>query len=297
MYVKHPYHLKEIHASTWTRLVMVTLFSAGVEVAYEYLHWKILAIPIAVPAILGTAISLILGFRTNAAYDRWWEARKVWGAIVNDSRSLVRQLQVLLGPEQRRELERLALRQMAWCYTLAGRLRGTVYEDQVANLLTEDEQQQLQAHSNQPNALLLFHEHQLEQLQRKGKISDFQFVHLSETLGRLCDAMGKCERIKNTVFPTHYSIYIRFTILVFVFMLPFGLVETLGWTTVVITGLVTLLFLTIEHLAVELQTPFANDPNDTPMSALSRTIEINLRQMVDLDPIPEPMKPKDGYLM
>ena len=100
MYIKHPYQLKEIHPTTWFRLGLVIAVSVAVEVAYQYYQVRILTIPIAIPAILGTAISLILGFRTNAAYDRWWEARKVWGAIVNDSRSLVRQALNILGPAE-----------------------------------------------------------------------------------------------------------------------------------------------------------------------------------------------------
>ena len=297
MYIKHPYQLKEIHPTTWFRLGLVIAVSVAVEVAYQYYQVRILTIPIAIPAILGTAISLILGFRTNAAYDRWWEARKVWGAIVNDSRSLVRQALNILGPAEHAAVQQLAMRQVAWCHALGGSLRKTDFSAHIPPLLSSDEQQQLKQHSNVPNGLLLFHEQQLRALREADKMDSFEYLHLSATLARLCDAMGKCERIKNTVFPTHYSIYIRFTILVFVFMLPFAMVEALGWTSVLINGLVALLFFTIEHLAVELQTPFANDPNDTPVNALTRTIEINLRQMTDMAPIPAPLEPTDGYLM
>jgi putative membrane protein len=130
-----------------------------------------------------------------------------------------------------------------------------------------------------------------------GTIDTIQYAHMSQTVQKLCDSMGKAERIKNTVFPTQYGFYIHSTIMVFVTSLPFGLMANIDWLAILITAVVTFLFLTIEHMSIDLQRPFDNQPNDTPMTALSRTIEINILQMIGSNDIPEPLEPIDGYLM
>jgi putative membrane protein len=109
--------------------------------------------------------------------------------------------------------------------------------------------------------------------------------------------MGKCERIKNTIFPTQYSFYIHMTIMTFVITLPLGIMKEIGFFAVLISGIVAFLFLTIEHMAIDLQNPFENAPNDTPMNALSRTIEVNILEMLEEENVPEKLKPIEGVLM
>lgn len=294
MYVKHRYSIKEVHLNTWLNIIIVLIISTLIVYLYEIENWVFLKVPVAIPTILGTTISLILAFRTNASYDRWWEARKVWGAIVNDSRSLVRQALVNFD---KAELEKLANRQIGWNYTLSNSLRETDNQGILEKYLSTDEVNFVQNNSNKPNAILLLHEKQLKQMLENGTIDTIQYAHMSRTVQQLCDAMGKCERIKNTIFPTQYGFYIHSTIMVFVFSLPFGLMADLDWIAILVTGIVTFLFLTIEHMSIDLQRPFENAPNDTPMTALSRTIEINILQMIGAKDIPQPLKPKDGYLM
>ena len=294
MYIKHQYSIKEVHLKTWINVIIVIVISSLIVYLYEIEHWTFLKIPVAVPTILGTTISLILAFRTNASYDRWWEARKIWGAIVNDSRSLVRQALVNFD---KAELEKLANRQIGWNYTLSNSLRSTENQGILEKYLKSDELSFVKNHSNKTNAILLLHEKQLKKMLENGTIDSIQYAHMSKTVQQLCDSMGKCERIKNTIFPTQYGFYIHSTIMVFVISLPFGLMADLDWLAILITGIVTFLFLTIEHMSIDLQRPFDNSPNDTPMTALSRTIEINLLQMIGSSEIPKPIEPTDGYLM
>lgn len=295
MYVKHRFKLKEIHANTWWNVLIVMIVSAVVVHLFWDMKWEFLAIPIGVPTILGTAISLILAFRTNASYDRWWEARKIWGAIVNDSRTLVRQTMTNFGTSD--GAKKLAHRQIAWTYALARSLRNQEILPVVEPFLTNEELSQIKNHNNIPNGILLLHEKQLKVMHDKTVLDSFQYTYLSQTIQRLTDSMGKCERIKSTIFPTQYSFYIHFTIMTFVMLLPFGIMEKLGFFAVPVAGLVAFLFLTIEHFAIDLQRPFDNEPNDTAMNAICRTIEINILQMLEEEEIPKPIQPENGVLM
>lgn len=239
--------------------------------------------------MLGTAVSLLLAFRTAQSYERWWEARTVWGAIVNDSRSFIRLVRQFV-PELPEESRLVAERQIVWVYALGEALRKQVFSDKVKNYL--------QSHNitgtNIPNAILDKHSEQIRKIAAEGHISDFKEVQLNEVLMRLCDSMGKCERLKNTVFPRAYSILLHTLIYVFAFLLPFGLEDSQLTVEIVTTIIVPIIFITIEKTAIIMQDPFENTPVDTPMTALAQTIEINLLQMIGEKNIPA-KKENDSY--
>jgi ion channel-forming bestrophin family protein len=281
-------------------IVLVTLYAIVIGIIDEGLHIPNISIPVAVPTILGTAISLLLGFRTAQAYDRWWEARKVWGAIVNDSRSLVRQLINFIdpqNPEARQLVRQMGFRQIAWCYCLGQSLRKLDPLDTIDKLLPAQELDFIRKHDNKPNALLELHANDLQKALNKQWLNAYQQVALDETLSRLCDAMGKSERIKNTVFPTMYSWLIHFFLYVFVVFLPFGLVDYFGIMEVPLVITIAAIFFLIEKSAIYLQDPFENKPTDVSVTAISRTIEINLRQMLAEQHVPEKMSPTSFYIM
>ncbi len=226
--------------------------------------------------IVGTAISLLLAFRTGQAYDRWWEARNIWGAIVNESRTFIRQLQLFLPSEQQEEVKVFAERQIIWCFALADALRKKPFETNVseyikANNITD---------ANIPNAILSLHQKQIKILAQKGLLTEFREVQLDSTVSKFCDAMGKCERIKNTIFPLSYGKLIHLCIYIFAFLLPFSLEPEHTFIKAILTASIPLLFLIIERTAIIMQDPFEGEPMDTPMTTISRTIEINLLQMV-----------------
>lgn len=264
-------------------------------------HLEIFNFPLAIVSIVGTVIGLLLAFRTNSAYARWWEARTLWGAIVNDSRSWVRQLLGFAGTQGNAEcdddvLRRMAYRQVAWCYALARGLRGQTDQPELQALLDESEIHQYSGTANLPNALLLQQGIELRQLYHANRIELFQYIELEQTLVRLTNSMGGCERIRNTVFPSSYSSLVNALVFLFVFFLPLGLVNVPAPWLLTTSMALAFAFQLTERVAVYLQDPFANRPSDTPMLALSTTIEINIRQMLGETELPAPRQPINGVL-
>lgn len=267
-------------------LALVILYAVAFEVIHHFYHALSIDIPIAVPTIIGTIISLLLAFKSNQAYDRWWEARIVWGAIVNDSRNLIRQvIHFYNDPDYSVSAndykENFARRQSAWCYSLGQSLRGKDPVKHIRTLLTPEELRFVENFKHVPNAILMLHAKEIKKAATQGKLNMFQQVEIDNTLTRLCDEMGKCERIKNTIFPTTYSMYIRFTLCLFILLLPFGLTDYLGWLQIPVVTTIGAAFFLIEKMAIHLQDPFENRPTDTPVITISNNIERNLTQMVN----------------
>lgn len=260
-------------------------------------------IPFLLPSLLGTSISLILAFNINQSYDRWWEARKVWGAIVNDSRSLVLQLkgfisdQVLSVQESDSILKKMAFRQIAWCYSLGQSLRGLDAAAGITEYISEEERDFIKTQNNKPFSLLLFHMNDLKTLYNDNAINSYQQVQIDSTIIRLCDSMGKAERINSTVFPVTYILFVHFFIFLFLITLSLALVETIGFFEIPVLTAIASTFFLLEKTARHLQDPFRNKPTDTAVTAIARTIEINLKQILEEQKVPKPLEPVGFYLM
>lgn len=277
--------LKYIAGKIKGGLIAVSIYCVVIAILYNNFHVTRITIPVSVPMVLGTVISLLLGFRSNQAYDRWWEARIIWGAIVNDSRTLARQVSSFITNEYQDEeveafKERFVRRQMAWCYALSRSLRNEDPLVAIERLLSKDELAYLSKYKNVPSGILKLHEMDLIHAMRIGWINEYQQVELDRTLTRLCDSMGKCERIKNTVFPSTYSLYIHFALNLFILLLPFGLIEYFGFMVVPLVIAISASFMLIEKMAIHLQDPFENKPTDTPMTTISKNIETDLNQIL-----------------
>lgn len=265
----------------------------GVLDLYSFL--KDISIPLAISSLIGTLVSLVLAFRTAQSYERWWEARIIWGGIVNDSRTLIRQLSQFLpkDEEARGYVQAYAKRQIIWCYALSESLRKLPFSDKVADYLAEHNI----TGTNIPNALLSKHADDLAMLTEKYDLNPNIQVQVDATITKLTDAMGRCERIKNTIFPKSYSMLIHFLIYVFLSVFPFGLDDNHILAEIFLCVLIPVLFIAIERTAIIMQDPFDNRPTDTPMTALSHTISINLSEMAGLEkPAPLP-PPVDFYVM
>ena len=280
-------------------LIFYSVYVLAVYVAHAYLGIKELDIKMSIATVLGFSVALLLGFRTASAYERWWEARKIWGAIVNDSRTLIRQAMGFTSIDPvLSEVKQLAKYQIAWCITLSNILRKLNSFKGIKEYLTDQEKQMLSTKNNVPNEILKLMEILLAQLRKEGKLGAYEMVSLDQTIKNLCDAMGKCERIKNTVFPVQYRTFTHTGIMIFAAMLPYGMLLSTGPFVVVICLIVMFFFLMIETIAFYLQDPFQNRASDIPMSALSRTIEINLLELINEEHIPEGLEPNDsGVLM
>ncbi|RZJ67239.1 MAG: hypothetical protein EOO50_06885 [Flavobacterium sp.] len=286
MLLKKKIPMKYVLGKIKVELALVIIYSTAFWLFHYFYAGVPLNIPIAVPTIVGTVISLLLAFKSNQAYDRWWEARIVWGSIVNDSRSLLRQVIAFykdpdFSAEANNFKESFARRQSAWCYSLGQALRGKDPIKPIKSLLEDEELQFVKRHKHVPNALLMLHAKELSRATAQGRFNTFQQVEIDNTLTRLCESMGKCERIKNTIFPTTYSMYIRFTLCLFVILLPFGIAEHLGWLVIPVVSTIGAAFFLVEKMAIHLQDPFENRPTDTPMTVISNNIENNLLQMVN----------------
>nr|WP_067054682.1 bestrophin family ion channel [Mucilaginibacter sp. L294] len=285
MLLKENIPVKYIFGKIKKEVMMVTVYAVLIAIMYNSFHFTRISIPIAVPTILGTVISLLLAFKSNQAYDRWWEARTIWGAIVNDSRSLTRQLLTFVDTpyaedEQKAFCERVAKRQIAWCYSLSHHLRRENPMQGLERLLCAEDIEHVKRYDNIPLGLLELQGADLRAAFKLGWITEYQQVAMDETLTRFSNEMGGCERIKNTVFPATYSVYIHLSVLLFVLLLPFGLIEFFGVVEVPLVIAIASSFFLIENMAIHLQDPFENKPTDTPTTTISRTIERDIKQML-----------------
>ena len=270
-------------------ITAILIYAIVVGIADQYGFLSKIEVPIGISAIIGTALSLLLAFRTAQAYERWWEARIIWGAIVNDSRTLIRQVKQFLPEKDTKIVQDFAYRQIIWCYVLGESLRKLSYSKKVYDYVKEHKLSK----NNIPNAIINQHSEALSKLD----IGDLNQIQIDNTLSRLCDAMGKCERIKNTVFPKSYSLLVHFLIYVFATLLPFGLDDKYVLVEIFLTALIPIIFIAIERTAIILQDPFENVATDIPMTSLAITIEINIKELIGDTDLPIVEKPKSFYIM
>jgi ion channel-forming bestrophin family protein len=270
-----------------------------IAVFYFMINFKhiIPPIPVALPGILGTAISLILSFKLSQSYERWWEARIVWGAIVNDSRSLVIQLKAFVKQGNDSIVQRVAYRQIAWCYSLGQSLRA---QSAIANLepfLSVEDMEALQRHTNKPLALLDMHAQDFAHLKQRDQLELFHHVQLDQTLVRLCESMGRAERINNTVFPTTYRVFLHFFIFLFITILSISLVDVEGIFEIPLVLVISIPFFLLEKTATHIQDPFSNRPTDISVTTIARNIEINIKQLMNDKRVPTPVPAEGFYVM
>jgi putative membrane protein len=259
-------------------------------------HFDSLEIPF---TLFGTAIALFVGFMVNAAYQRWWEARTLWGQVVNSSRSLAREALVLVdetGDDAQRGLVAEVVRaQVAYVHVLRTALRGQPLPVEARQQLTAEVAAGVEAASNRQNAVLTHVGRLLGEAARRGMLSDVRLVQLETTLVALTDAQGGVERIKNTPMPVQYRFLPRFFSRLLGVILPFALVNDLGWATPIGSGLVALMFLLAVQVGDDLAEPFADSVYDVPMTAITRTVEIDLVEMIGAEP-PTAVRPVDRVL-
>jgi len=279
-------------------LLIIFAYSLFLVFIDQFHYLQDIEVPLFIHAILGTTISLLLAFRTNQAYERWWEARIIWGAIVNDSRTLIRQIDEFYNEDDKSEFIRaFTYRQIAWCYSLGRKLRNLSQDDILKNYFDDDEIVELQKYNNIPNYLLSLHSKAIRSAFIKKSFTDFQQVQLNDTLVRLCDSMGKSERIKTTVFPKTYSILLHFLIYVFATILPFGLEHHPVIIEFSLIVTMTSIFMLIEKIAIYMQDPFENKPTDIPVTSIANKIEQDLLEMIGEYKITSKEENKSFYVM
>lgn len=278
-------------------LLYVTVIGLTVHFLTSFFRDFIPNMPLAIPAFLGTAISVILSFKLNQSYDRWWEARKIWGSIVNDSRTLVLQLQSFVNSSEKEVVKKIAYRQMAWNYSLGQSLRGLNPLENTARFLSATEIEQVDKHTNKPLAILQLNNADISHLHRNNHLDTYSKIQLDSTLVRLCDSMGRAERINNTVFPSTYRLFLHFAIYFFAITLSMALLDMKIYFEMPLLILTSLFFFLLEKSAFHMQDPFKNRPSDTPVTTIAQTIEINIRQLLGETELPQPLKTDKFYAL
>lgn len=286
------YIFKKIKGDFLT-VVVLALLVHGLSTWYQHL---LPVMPLTIPGFIGTAISVLLSFKLSQSYERWWEARKIWGSIVNDSRSLVVQLKSLLVHPHHPKVRQMGYRQIAWCYSLAQSLRGLPPLEELEDLLTADEYRRLLDYKNKPLALLDMQAADLHALREERQLEVLTHLQIDSTLVRLCESQGRAERIKSTVFPVTYRYFLHLMIYLFVITLSLSLKDVPFRFELPLLLAISLSFFLLEKSAKYMQDPFENQPTDTAMTAISRTIETNVRQLLGETVIPEPIQPSGFFL-
>jgi putative membrane protein len=284
--------------SYWIYLVVVVVVMIAVEISNDYVDYERRTLSLASIGLVVTALSIFLVFRVGEAYSRWWEARGHWGLIVNDSRSFARQITSLVTDGSSHT--RLVHRHLAWINALRHALRGEDDRLSMAPFISEGELASLDGAKNRATQLMQQQAQDLRKLQAAGALDPFGRLVLEETLSNLTHHQGGCEKIKTTAFPDRVAYFSRFTAWGLAITIPCVVLESdnqIDLIDMIVTPFLMLSFLLTERLGADLKTPFANRVNDTPMTALCRTIEIDLRQQLGETEIPEPLEPVDGVLM
>lgn len=249
-------------------------------------------------SLMGLALGIFLGFRNNTSYDRFWEGRKLWGALVNNARGWARDVLTLVDGDSRVPTEQQTAqvyRGIAFVHALRLSLRGQLERAQLAPFLAPAELDEVLEKLNVPDAILLIIARTNQEMRNQGLLSDYRFVQLSDRISRLSDIQGGCERIRSTPIPHSYSILIHRIVALYVLALPFGLVDSLHFFTPAVVMMVAYTFLGLDAVGDELEDPFGEDLNDLPLSTISRMIEVNLLQSLGETDVPPPLPPVDGH--
>lgn len=330
--------LESIFRFSGQHLLWLIPWMLAVPFAYHYLGWTFLALPWQPLSIVGTAVAFYVGFKNNQAYDRLWEARKIWGGLVNSSRKFATVLKNYKAQDSDEKAEsirkQMLYRHIAYVYQLREQLLKpapwehvslnwvygsynqkrqkkylTLYEKELNEIkenkyLSEEEYTSIKKVKNRATHLLDNQTQMVQRLYDMKAINEMQQIDLQNSIGSFYDDQGRAERIKGFPFPRQYGGYSFVFVSLFIFLLPFGIVGELGklgshslWVTAALGVLIGWIYVVMEMIGDYSENPFEGLQNDVPMLAISRTIEIDLLQMINEPDIPEPIAAKYGFLI
>jgi len=296
MLVAQNIKISRILRDTWQVDIIMIVSCTGAYLVREFLIKHHFEIPAIIPTVLGTAIAFFVGFNNNQAYDRWWEARKVWGALVNDSRSWARSVIAYISQHELEDSQftilknRLVCRHIAFLYALKANLRGAV-DETYSQYLDEKDIKEISGHTNVPNAILTIQTRELQTLSASGRIDGFRFMEMNQLLVKFTDEMGMSERIQKTVFPTTYNYLTKVFIWLFVVSLTLVISQYAGLWSIFLGWLVGFVYVSTQKNGMSLVNPFENNSASIPLNQITRNIEINLLEMIGADKIPKPIQP------
>jgi putative membrane protein len=290
-----------ILAKIWPRVLLAGVVGLGVTLC-EYFGWARVATVTTTPfALIGVALGIFLGFRTNASYNRFWEGRQLWGRLVNVTRTFTRQLDLFLVADDEAELAELkqSLVRTAIGYVHAFRalLRRTPLNEEARRFLAPELVAEIEARRNPPNALLQAMSERLRWAWRQQWVADYHLVSLDKSLEEMTSIQGGCERIGNTPVPFSYNFLIHRITAFYCLLLPFGIYDQVGFMTPVVSFMIAYAFFGLDAIGDEVEDPFGLEPNDLPLDTLCRNIEIDLLQMIGESDTPAPLQPVNDVLL
>ena len=277
----HSYSRQVMKTLTPTLLFMIVYTAVCCFVILDFLklHESDFQPTIAMHSLLGIVLGLFLVFRTNTAYDRWWEGRKLWGATVNSTRNLALKLNAYISKENHEDRDWFAKMIANFAFATKESLRRGVLLHELEPV-SENFIEELKKYNHKPNRISAMLYEKTNTMYRNGLFTGDQLINLDKELKDLIDIMGGCERIRNTPIPYSYMMYIKKFIFIYVITLPFGFVTDSGYFTILIVLLITFVLMSVELIAEEIEDPFGHDLNDLPTEELSKKIRENVAEIL-----------------
>jgi putative membrane protein len=273
------FHRAESFRMALPAMIVLLIYSAVLCYVDVELHLVQLKSTTILHSLLGLVLSLLLVFRTNTAYDRWWEGRKLWGELVNNSRNLMLKLNAFIPTEHKEIKNEFRILISNYAFALKEHLRSGFIESELEEhprlKMTE-----LKNYNHVPNRIAQQLYIETETLIKRGIIPSEKFIILNEELRSITNVAGACERIKKTPIPYSYSMFIKRVIFIYIITLPLGLVDDFKWMTLPIVLFVFYAFAGLELLAEEIEDPFGHEQSDLPTDEIAATIKKNLLEIV-----------------
>lgn len=336
MHTGEKYKTSELILWTSRNLVKIFIICIIPVLLYHLLDWKWIAIPWTVVALLGTATAFIVGFKNTQTYNRTWEARQIWGAILNSSRAWGTMSRDYL--DDINQSKELIYRHFAWLTSLRYSMREgrnweaqskphnqkyqakyysvpekeTSLENELKKYLSADELAYILTTKNKAAQILSLQSKATKELFKRKELEDYRFVSMQGAIKDLFDQQGKTERIKNFPYPRQFATINAVFIKIFCYLLPFGLLKDFDklnehvsgilqgnmiWLVVPFSMLISWMYTTLDQVGESTENPFEGSPNDVPISQMSRTIEIDLREMLGETDLPAALQPKNNIIL
>jgi putative membrane protein len=274
--------------------LFIFALAVGVVVMHGSLfHWKV-TLTSGPFSLMGVALAIFLGFRINTSYDRYWEARKLWGGVLVDVRNLARKMLSVLGDTEAARPFVHGL--IGFTAAMRNQLRGEVVRKDTQRFLPSGLMTELDTARFPPAMVLLWLGRWIHERRDAGALEPVQVLSLEESLDRLSAALGGCERIAGTPLPFTYSVILHRSAYLYCMLLPFGLVDVVGVMTPLVVTFISYTFFALEALSDEIEDPFGRAPNDLALDAMLIQIESTLKEMLG-EPLPAPMLPDANFIL
>ena len=311
MILKENLNLRKAIPYVRNELILATGFSGAVYAAYELADITEIALPNVLPAVLGGALAIFLGFRNSAAYARWGEAAQLWAAISNYSRIFARLIVTFVeshnhtpqydSAQAKAYHQEMIYRHLAWVNALRLQLRDQTDWDTLRPFLNDDDFANIITKHNKPAALMVMQGHRIYDGMRDSTLQGFDSFQLEGCLAQLSNYQAQCERIKTIPIPRQYTFFTRLFVWVFITLIPLSFIQIfandeMSWLIIPVTVLLAFVFGIVERTGAVNESPFENRLTDVPLSDYCIKIERDLRELLDDAELPEPLLPQNGYL-